>query len=711
MFVGMTTTGSSSISSGSSIQLPTHSVPPSIASSSYHLNGNGVATTSTTTSTSTATNGTAGSHGGGIRSQLGHLLPSRHALFQVHLTIDDLSNVPRVKGEFGVKWKFKNVQSGSSLINKLKTGKRVGSGGSSSGVYAENGGIGKSAMGSSFNLSLSGKKGAERKKKSNWKGKEKAMEKGLGLELGSSSESEFSNDTHFSDSEDLGRESFTTPRPTSAQRKTSTDSSSSGAPKIYGQFLTSSPPETPDISPSSTPQPLVTPTPTQAHHTHHHRPHLPRHNTTPASAAPTITKASFPHMLGQANTAFSESKGMTDWSKLRNYTVRWDHKVSVVVQMDVHRETLDLLPSELRLVVMQRVVAGDPDAPSEPRLGAVYLNLAEYANAAVVTRRYLLSESKTNALLKLTIELEHIGGTDKFLPPPLRKGEIMAEVSGLLSNNGLLRTRLARNLDLYTRSDSHLASFDPSSPSLFSPHSPQIHLPPHDNSLNIGIDGRPIPRKSSSYPYPYSRNDGLVDFDKLAIVNGLRTTENLIESLFNPIPTSSDVPSPFTFYNPEKARELEQNFESSLSLSLATGGDGRDDASMISAETTYTRNSGTSGGGVGGFGAGNSNNSQKESSPSVYGSILTDDSSSFGGGDKAESIRTTGSGGSKPPTPVVEKGHWWNKLRNGPVLTPPAPPLATINGSGQSTSSRPTTPVMNSRQQLRSSPMTTLDQE
>ena len=50
---------------------------------------------------------------------------------------------------------------------------------------------------------------------------------------------------------------------------------------------------------------------------------------------------------------------------------------------------------------LQRVVHGDPDAPRHPRIGALYLNLAEYVNAGAVTRRYLLRESKINATLKV----------------------------------------------------------------------------------------------------------------------------------------------------------------------------------------------------------------------------------------------------------------------------------------------------------------------
>ena len=57
----------------------------------------------------------------------------------------------------------------------------------------------------------------------------------------------------------------------------------------------------------------------------------------------------------------SEARGMTPWARLQNYNVKFDHSVNVVVQMDVHRETGDLLPNELKLVVMQ--VSARPPAP------------------------------------------------------------------------------------------------------------------------------------------------------------------------------------------------------------------------------------------------------------------------------------------------------------------------------------------------------------
>ena len=138
----------------------------------------------------------------------------------------------------------------------------------------------------------------------------------------------------------------------------------------------------------------------------------------------------------------------------------------------------------------------------------------------------------------------------------------MASVTGLLSNNDLFQTHLARDLDLYTRVD--------------------------DEDWAEG-----------AHAQPYSKADGLVDFDRLASSNGLRTTENLIDALFNPVPTANAQPSPFTFYDPAKAHEAEvraavaerQSTHSSVdsSLSMTNG-------SMGKAASVYTTGSGDSGG-------------------------------------------------------------------------------------------------------------------
>ena len=51
------------------------------------------------------------------------------------------------------------------------------------------------------------------------------------------------------------------------------------------------------------------------------------------------------------------------------------------------------------------------------------------------------------------------------------------------------------------------------------------------------------------------RPDGRTDGERLAASSGLRATEDLIETLFNPLPTASPAPSPLTYFAPAAARQ------------------------------------------------------------------------------------------------------------------------------------------------------------
>lgn len=196
----------------------------------------------------------------GLRSQLGHLLP-KHALFQVHLHIEQLSNVPLMGGEFGVRWKFKNVQSGSGLLSKMK-GHRTWSGQSKGKDISDATGDDTEATGDNGDGPYEGD--------------------------GASTHDGTLDLSHYGDA------------PRSALE----------------------------------------------HDSQHafELPHLPETPT------PIINGAAASSMSLQLR---SEARGTTPWAKLQSYNVKWDHTLNVVVQMDVHRETSDLLPNELKLVVMQ----------------------------------------------------------------------------------------------------------------------------------------------------------------------------------------------------------------------------------------------------------------------------------------------------------------------------------------------------------------------
>jgi hypothetical protein len=132
-----------------------------------------------------------------------------------------------------------------------------------------------------------------------------------------------------------------------------------------------------------------------------------------------------------------------------------------------------------------------------------------------------------------------VGGEKNFTPPPLRKGEIMASITGILSNNDLYNNKIARNLDIYTRPDDE--------------------------------DWVDDTFKRLSDP-AYRSTDRDFDFDRLAISDGLRTTETLIDALFNPTPTTSEKQSPFTYFNPSQALEADHVVEQqSIHESIESG--------------------------------------------------------------------------------------------------------------------------------------------
>ncbi|KAJ7766305.1 N-terminal C2 in EEIG1 and EHBP1 proteins-domain-containing protein [Mycena maculata] len=204
----------------------------------------------------------------------------------------------------------------------------------------------------------------------------------------------------------------------------------------------------------------------------------------------------------------TSARGQTPWVPLRNHSVVWEQPLSAVVQMSIDRETHQLLPHPFKLTVQQRVIAHDPDAPQNPRLGVVELDLAQYADSfpapgaskGVVTRRYLLRDSKTNATLRLSVRVEPAGAPPPFAAPPLPAGEILAGVATLLSTHSdVYRTR-PRALDLYAPVDD-----DAPSRRTFAAHTlPRAYGPRPTESL-IDAIFNPAPVRDERLVGPFTR--------------------------------------------------------------------------------------------------------------------------------------------------------------------------------------------------------------
>ncbi|KAM6501147.1 N-terminal C2 in EEIG1 and EHBP1 proteins domain containing protein [Amanita muscaria] len=226
-----------------------------------------------------------------------------------------------------------------------------------------------------------------------------------------------------------------------------------------------------------------------------------------------------PLVTAQSTARDAASRGQTAIVDLKDYSVMWHHSVTTVLRLDVSRDSGMLAPSQLKLVVVQHPVRNDPESvPQNPRLGALYLNMAEYVDKGAVQRKYLLKESKINAILTLTVELECIGGSTSYKAPPLPKGEILNGITSLLER------------DFY-----YAEKNTPYGKETF-PYPRQVSQSSTHSDMSLDS------RRSDSPSAPF--NVAL-----LPGADGARNTQALIDALFNPLTTTEKVKqSPFTVY-------------------------------------------------------------------------------------------------------------------------------------------------------------------
>lgn len=72
-----------------------------------------------------------------------------------------------------------------------------------------------------------------------------------------------------------------------------------------------------------------------------------------ASSFPIISPGGTSALMQAMPGAHSDGRGITSWTELFDHTATWDHHVTLIVRMDVDRESLDLHESELKLTVLQ----------------------------------------------------------------------------------------------------------------------------------------------------------------------------------------------------------------------------------------------------------------------------------------------------------------------------------------------------------------------
>lgn len=298
---------------------------------------------------------------------------------------------------------------------------------------------------------------------------------------------------------------------------------------------------------------------------------------------------------------------------------------------------------------------GDPDAPQNPRLGMVKLNLAEYADKRAVTRRYLLRESKTNATLQLTIELNHIGGEKQYKAPPLQKGEVMAEVTTLLER----------------------------SPYGTLPRQSYSRKPSNNSNISRNVSGKSMTGLAAPSPIAGDRNstvgsrsrlnspepdtlDSLLSGSRSS--NSIRTTDNIIEAIFNPVPTTSTASSPFTYYVAPKPRPpplIVSSANGSINSEVSEG-----PRSAVSASTTHS------------FPGIEQPNGSMHSGRSVHSQADSYENSTSTSTSASHSVE------SSPGHNALHKSRkWWQRLTGSRV------PIAMPDAKANEGHSRPTSPL------------------
>jgi hypothetical protein len=236
-------------------------------------------------------------HQNAFLSHIHHLFP-HHALFHVKLHIHQISSVPLVRGEFGVRWKFRKVQASRSagFLQKVKV-----------------------------------------------KGKDRAIqaspEPSRPRDLSDDSDDDNDNDTN-----DGSQASHSAIVPavvvTSDIHPTRSFSSNSSA-SASSALLDSS------IS--------MTSANTSVSHPDAHVKLGARRASDNQSISSAATRSPTRETMALDNTTegYSAPRGMTAYLPLKEHGVTWEHTVDVVVQMAIDRDTRELQPSPLKLVVLQ----------------------------------------------------------------------------------------------------------------------------------------------------------------------------------------------------------------------------------------------------------------------------------------------------------------------------------------------------------------------
>jgi hypothetical protein len=130
-----------------------------------------------------------------------------------------------------------------------------------------------------------------------------------------------------------------------------------------------------------------------------------------------------------------EHRGRTHKCAIKEHKVIYDYEKKVPVRLTVDKNGF-LQESFINLEVIQEYSSGRSERII---LGTVKLNLAEFVEASnenegddVVTRRYLMQDSKVNSTLQVGILMRQTEGDRNYIAPPLKSAPVFGGIAGIM---------------------------------------------------------------------------------------------------------------------------------------------------------------------------------------------------------------------------------------------------------------------------------------
>ncbi|CAN6611202.1 hypothetical protein TRVA0_004S03752 [Trichomonascus vanleenenianus] len=136
------------------------------------------------------------------------------------------------------------------------------------------------------------------------------------------------------------------------------------------------------------------------------------------------------------DSAKPDARGKTNRAAIRDHRAQWHYSGETSVRIGINKS------GELRHSwAVFEVTWDNGSSGGRMQLGRVDLNLAEYASPeGQESNRYLLKNSKVNAILNVAIALKQIKGPTDYRVPPLSAPQIFGDITGVMDEH---KTRTA----------------------------------------------------------------------------------------------------------------------------------------------------------------------------------------------------------------------------------------------------------------------------